>query len=275
MIEREESEGFRYVEGCVRYEDGRVERITEKVALEVPVSVFYDGICFNVLSCTPRDLTDLAYGVSFSNGIIEAASDIVSVDIVEDEASCDIDIILRPGLQVDADKSRLSAVSGLGRRDVADELTSYFPAQMVYLPDAAPIPPTAIARASRELRGLQGMHRQTGATHAAAFVDRDGEFLYISEDIGRHNAVDKLIGRLLLEQVDPTGGFVYLSSRCALELVNKVARYGIGVIATVSAPTSAVIDFATEANVALCAFARDGRFTIYTHPERIELDDAL
>jgi FdhD protein len=140
---------------------------------------------------------------------------------------------------------------------------------MVHIEAEQPIPPSAICAASQGLLERQRMHIDTGATHAASFVDRHGTFLYMSEDIGRHNAVDKLVGQLVRNHVDPSSGFVFLSSRCALELVNKVARYGVGVVATVSAPTSAVIEFAREANVTLCAFARGNRFTVYTHPERI------
>lgn len=269
MMQDEARQGFRYVEGCIRVEGGRAQRVSENIALEVPVSISYNGVYFNVLSCTPRDFEDIAYGVSFSNGIIKQASDVVDVVVEEGSRSYEIDVSLRPGLRVDPSRFRLSSISGMPYRGAPLELASYFPANMVHVDEAESVPPWAIERAARGLLQRQGMHLETGATHAATFVDRDGVFRFISEDIGRHNAVDKLIGSLVRANVDPDSGFVFLSSRCALELVNKIARYGIGVIATVSAPTSSVIDFATEANVTLCAFARENRFTVYTHPQRI------
>lgn len=124
---------------------------------------------------------------------------------------------------------------------------------------------------SRGLLSRQGMHRATGATHAAVFADFEGRPVLMREDVGRHNAVDKLVGALMRAGSDPTEGFVYLSSRCALELVAKCARVGVRIVATVSAPTSAVLDFAETEGIMLCAFAREGRFTVYTHPERLEV----
>jgi FdhD protein len=269
MMQEEAQQGYRQVTGCVRVIGGTGSDVDETIALEVPVSVSYNGVYFNVLSCTPRDFEDIAYGVSFSSGIIKSASDIEAVSVQQGSRSYEIDIKLRAGLRVDPSSFRLSSISGMPYRGAPLELSSYFPANMVHLDGAEPMSPYAIERASQGLMEIQRMHRETGATHAAAFVDRDGNFVHVCEDIGRHNAVDKLVGRLVRNEVDPRSGFVFLSSRCALELVNKIARYGIGVIATVSAPTSSVIDFATEANVTLCAFARSNRFTIYTHPERV------
>ena len=124
---------------------------------------------------------------------------------------------------------------------------------------------------SRSLLSAQGMHRATGATHAAVFADRAGAPVILREDVGRHNAVDKLFGAMLRSGLDPCDGFAYLSRRCALELVAKLERAGVRVVGAVSAPTSAVIDFAEREGVALAAFARDGRFTVYAHPELVDL----
>lgn len=260
---------YRVVHDCCRMSEEGEELLDEAVALEVPVSISYNGVYYNVLSCTPRDLEDEAYGFSLSSGIIESASDIATVEVQCSEGSYDVNVRLREGLRVDPAAFRLCAVSGQPRRDDALALAPYFPARMVHLPASEPIAREAIWRAACGLKDRQDMHLETGATHAAAFMDKQGEFLYVREDVGRHNAVDKLIGALARAKVDPRDGFVFLSSRCALELVNKLARFGVPLVATVSAPTSAVLDFAEEANVTLCAFARGSRFTIYTHPERI------
>jgi len=271
-VSDDEQAACRLVDGCVRFDQGEPHRIVERVALEVPVSISFNGIYYNVLSCTPCDFEDIAYGVAYSAGFITSADDVRSVEVTQLTNAYQIDVILKTRGGFDYSSFMLSSISGVPIRDAEVRLPSYFPAHMVHIGPMSPIPPQAITAASNGLLERQGMHRRTGATHAAAFVDREGAFRFMSEDIGRHNAVDKLIGRLVRNRVDPLSGFAFLSSRCALELVNKLARYGIGVVATVSAPTSAVIDFALEANVTLCAFSRGNRFTVYTHPERIAID---
>ncbi|MEG0095920.1 MAG: formate dehydrogenase accessory sulfurtransferase FdhD [Raoultibacter sp.] len=265
----------RDIPGCLLVSDKGVECTVEAVALEIPVSISYNNVYHDVLSCTPRDLEDIAYGFSFTNGIISSASDIDHVHVKESEGCFAVDIRLRKGLRIDPSAFRLCSGSGKTQREPLPLLSSYLPACRAPLPSGPTFAREAIWKTSQSLVSKQRLHRETGATHAAAFVDRDGKFLYLREDVGRHNATDKLIGALVRNRVDPRDGFVYLSSRCALELVSKLVSYGVRLIATVSAPTSAVIDFAHEANVTLCAFARENRFTVYTHPERIELLETL
>lgn len=260
----------RRVAGCVRFDAQGVHAVEETVAAEVPVSLSCNGVYVSVLSCSPMDLEDLAYGALFTTGVIARASDVAAVDISRLSTSLNIDVTLREGLALPDAALRLSSLSGRPRSRDAEDLAPYFPARMVHVEATRPYPRAAITAAANALLGKQGMHRATGATHAASFVSRAGEFMVLREDVGRHNALDKLIGALVREGRDPHEGFVFLSSRCALELVNKAARFGVELVATVSAPTSAVIEFATEANVTLAAFARDDRFTVYTHPERIE-----
>lgn len=259
----------RRVSGCVRMDAQGAHVREEIVAAEVPVSLSCDGVYVNVLSCTPLDLVDLAYGVLFTTGVVAHAHDVASVEVSELQSAFNVDVALREGVSVPDAAMRLSSLSGRPRSFSDENLKAYYPAHMVHVDASRPYPRQAITKAANALLGKQSMHRATGATHAAAFVSRDGEFLVLREDVGRHNALDKLIGALVRGGFDPHEGFVFLSSRCALELVNKAARFGIELVATVSAPTSAVIDFATEANVTLAAFARNDRFTVYTHPERI------
>lgn len=259
----------RCVPSCTRIDGSGAHPVDETVAVEVPVSLSCDGVYVTVLSCSPVDLEDLAYGVLFSMGIIREARDVSRVAVSRAGGAFNAEASLRAGVTVPDSAWRASPLSGRRRTRETDALEPYFPAHMVRVDASRPYPGAAINAAANALRDCQGMHRATGATHAAAFVSREGRFLLVREDVGRHNALDKLIGALLRAGCDPRDGFVFLSSRCALELVNKAARFGIELVATVSAPTSAVIEFATRANVTLAAFAREDRFTIYTHPERI------
>ncbi len=269
---RRREASVRSVPECVRYDAHGLHMRDETVAAEIPVLLFCNGVCLNALSCTPVDLVDLAYGALFSAGVVDAASDIASVEIGGTADAPIVDVALREGLSASESAMRLSPLSGCPRSLCDQDVPSYFPARMVHVGPSRPFPATAITRAANALRDKQGMHQATGATHAAAFVSREGDFLMLREDVGRHNALDKLIGALLRAGADPQEGFVFLSSRCALELVSKAARFGVGLVATVSAPTSAVLEFAVQADVALAAFARDDRFTVYTHPERIVFD---
>lgn len=225
--------------------------VVETVAREEAVGIYCDGLLVEEISCTPEDLEDLAVGYVFTSGVL--------ADL--DECSC------------------IEAVSGNRRFGIRPcdlrALCASRAAQALRSrgieADGAPfgVSPEAVHRASFALLDAQRMHRGTGATHAAAFADFEGRYRCVREDIGRHNAVDKLIGALLREGVDPLSGFVHLSSRCALDLVRKCATYGIRLVSTVSAPTSAVLEFANERGITLCAFARNGHFTVYTHPETL------
>lgn len=255
---------MREVEALLVREDGCVRR-TEVVAVEMRVDLAVDGVPWTTAACSPGDLEDYAYGAAFAAGLVGEAGDVAGVDVRFAGGTAAIDVRLRatrtalpqaggpalPGCLLDA---------GAAARTAAGAARAY-----------APLEPAAVWRMSRALLPAQGMHLATGATHAAVFADRSGAPVLMREDVGRHNAVDKLVGALLRAGIDPQDGFAYLSSRCALELVAKLARAGVRIVATVSAPTSAVLDFAEREGIALAAFARDGRFTVYAHPELIAL----
>jgi len=127
-----------------------------------------------------------------------------------------------------------------------------------------------VDRALGQLRQDQPLHNLTGATHAAAWADADGTLAWIFEDVGRHNALDKLIGHLLLQPVDRSRGFVVISSRASFEMVQKAHAAGITALIAVSAPTSLAVQLAQAAPMMLAGFARDGRFTLYSHPDYLE-----
>ena len=227
-----------------RVENGQAAQSVEQVAVEVAVRVMLDGSPVAESSFTPCDIDDFAIGCLFSHHAIGGIADIGRIRTVRGEN----------GLTIFAERSR-----GVKRASADAQ-----PAEA-----AKPVPAAAVAQASRMLIEHQIMHQDTGATHAAAFFGADGTLRHVREDVGRHNAVDKLIGCMLAHNTDAADGFVHLSSRCALELVTKCARLGVRLVSTVSAPTTAVLRFADDEGITLAAFARDGRFTVYTHPEGI------
>lgn len=270
---------FRTVE-AVRVTKGVFERLSETVAVESRVDMDVDGTHWASFALSPSDLVDFAYGISLSTGLVSSSGQIAGVEVREEPGSLAISLrrnmadgpveacpdlslpfgsVLPPRVDEDCpatcENGRAAGCQG-GCRNGGSACGPV-------------VSPEAIWRVSESLLPNQGMHLATGATHAALFADPEGRIVLMREDVGRHNAVDKLLGAIVRQGVDPASGFVYLSSRCALELVAKCARVGIRMVATVSAPTSAVLDFAKREGVTLCAFAREGRFTVYTHGERI------
>lgn len=222
----------------------------EMVAVEVPVGLRCDGRSLDTMWCTPCDLEDLAYGALFTQGFIADACDVASLEKTGAEGELELAAVLvSPSL-------RKPPAAGYAEAALRSTELS--------------IQPRAVYRASSSMLAVQAMHRETGATHAAVFADRAGAIRLMREDVGRHNAVDKLVGALARGHEDARDGFVHLSSRCALELVKKCACCGVQVVSTVSAPTTAVLNYAEERGITLCAFSRNDRFTVYTHPERLQ-----
>lgn len=254
-------------------EDGVFAR-EEIVAVESRADVVVDGVYWLSTSLSPRDVEDYVYGVLFSAGFINTVDDVRALRVVHSEDALVFDI--------EIDKARRSVMgaitpasplrtAALLSTTAVDETLAHAEAVAYARQVFEPIEAASIWHQATSLLQSQGLHRLTGATHAATFANREGETLVMREDLGRHNAVDKLIGALMRKDIDPGNGFVYLSSRCALELVSKLAKIGVRLIATVSAPTTAAIDYAEAEGITLCAFAREGRFTIYTHAQQVDL----
>ncbi len=264
-----------------------IEHRTVTIAMESLLDLFVDGVYWASAALSPADLEDYAVGVLFSAGAIDTVDEVASVIVTLDKGGTEarVDVTTKHGLR-DQDiagqrhatgeggivrrRGIPSSVHSWAHRDVAGDLLTK-DRRGTRGPDWEPIESEAVWRMTRSLLARQGMHKATGATHAAVFANRQGIPVLMREDVGRHNAVEKLIGSMLKANVDPSDGFVYLSSRCALELVAKCARLGASIVATVSAPTSAVLEYGEREGIALLAFARDGRFTIYTHPELVHL----
>jgi formate dehydrogenase accessory protein FdhD len=246
------------------------ETLNEVVAEEVAVALVYNGISHAVMMATPCDLEDFGRGFSLTEGIVERPSEIYDVEV--EPVALGIEVRLHIAAQrmarLQERRRSLAGRTGCGLCGL-DSIDAAMRPVKVSTSDAA-VPRRAIERAMAALPGLQRINRINGATHAAGWARLDGTLVAVREDIGRHNALDKLGGAVsgLGLPPDPPG-FVVVTSRCSYEMVHKAAALGAAAIAAVSAPTSLAIETAERARLALAAFVRDGRLTVYANAERI------
>jgi FdhD protein len=250
----------------------------DAVVVEEPLEIRVDGDAIAVTMRTPGDDTRLALGFLFAEGLIDAADD---VGAVERCARDEYVLVMRsaPGRPIDPDRvldSRrwtpaTSACGVCGRRSIDDLV-----ARCGRVTQEVTVAAATVCDSVRRLRAGQRAFAATGGLHAAAAYDETGVQLAIFEDVGRHNAVDKLCGELLLRRaigrarLAPRPALLAISGRCGFEIVQKAAAAGIPVVASVSAASSLAIDLASSAGVTLAAFVRAGRFNVYSHPQRID-----
>ena len=251
-------------------------REPDELAQEVPIALEYNGISHATVLATPCDLEDFAYGFSYTEGIIDSAHDIYDLELAQRDNGIVVQLTIASARlnQLKLRRRSLAGRTGCGLcgLESLDEVQRTLPA---VAPRQALITPAAILRAIEQLRERQPLHLITGATHAAAWADIDGNISHVREDVGRHNALDKLIGHVLRHDIDTTQGMAVISSRASFEMVQKAAAAGMSALIAVSAPTSYAVNLATELNVLLAGFARSNQFTIYTHPEYLRDKDAL
>ena len=252
---------------AVRIADGLVMDVDETIAEETPITISYNGASHAVMMATPSDLEDFAVGFSLTEGLIERAGALTGIAIVRYSRGIELQIETSAEVASSSKRRRLSGRTGCGicgKEDVEDVLRA-----LPRVASQARFPASAIARAMSELAALQPLNAATGAVHAAGFAKADGAIALVREDVGRHNALDKLIGALARSTVDAASGFIALTSRGSFELVQKAAVLGVPLVATVSAPTGLAVRVAHDVGITLAGFARDQRVTVYTHPERV------
>jgi FdhD protein len=261
-------------EGSVRRTARRLtaaggEALDEIVAEEVAVALVYNGISHAVMMATPCDLEDLARGFSLTERIVDKASEIYDVEVepVEGGIEVRLDIAAQRMVRLQERRRSLAGRTGCGLCGIDSIEAAMRPVTVV---DATPpVSRAAIERAMAALPLEQRINRVNGATHAAGWARPDGALVAVREDVGRHNALDKLGGALARSGGLQPGGFVVVTSRCSYEMVHKAAALGAAAIAAVSAPTSLAIETAEQAGIALAAFVRDGRLTAYANADRI------
>ena len=251
-----------------RVDGGGLSVACDSLAEEMPVALVYNGIAHVVLMATPADLAELALGFSLSEGILTAAAQAYDIEV---KPSCNgmevhLEIAAARFQALKARRRNMSGRSGCGLCGI-DSLA----AVQTELP---PVARTGVVRAGdiqaalADLQARQPLRGQTGAVHGAAWV-RKGEIVQVFEDIGRHNALDKLLGYGAAAGVDWQQGFVLISSRASYEMVAKAAMLGIGCVVAVSAPTALAVRLAEQAGITLAGFAKPTQFSIYSQPQYI------
>lgn len=252
-----------------RIEAGVAVQVQESLAEETPVVLAYNLAPYAVMMATPADLEDFAVGFTVTEGIVASASEIGRVEVVRYSRGVElqIEVPLEIGASVGARSRRLSGRTGCGICGTAD--VERVLRELPVVQGGATIDASAVARAMRALAERQPLNDDTGAVHAAGWARTDGTLVYVREDVGRHNALDKLVGALVRGGESAAAGFVVMTSRGSFELVQKVAVLGAALLATVSAPTALAVRVAEGAGVTLVGFAREERLTAYTHAERL------
>jgi FdhD protein len=247
-----------------------VEDVTDFVAEERPVGLLYQGIPHVVMLASPADLEDLGVGFTLSEGIAADASDIQSVDVThqDDSITVNLGISSKSFSALLRQRRNLAGRTGCGLcgvENVEDAIRS--PARVG---DGVRVTSDELHVQLEALQALQPVNARTGSVHAAAWALPGKGIQLVREDVGRHNALDKVIGALVRADRDCSEGYFIITSRASFEMVQKTAMVGVSFVAAVSAPTALAIDMAHKTGVTLVGFARADRHVIYCHPERVQ-----
>lgn len=273
MSTHEDDDGFRGIaqRSVERWRDGVATLVDDVVAEEVPVAMLYNGRSFAVMMATPHDLDDFALGFSLTERLIGDPSQLLQLEtrtLLEG-----IELSMRvtdnaAGSHLDKERERLlpgrSGCGICGTRDLENAVR-----HDSAVGGGALITRDALERAIHELKERQPMNLATGAVHAAAWADTSGRILCVREDVGRHNALDKLIGAIHRAGINVDEGFALVTSRASYEMVTKAASAGIAILAAISAPTALAVELARSAGLTLVGFARPRSHNVYTHPQRL------
>ena len=248
---------------AVRIDAGSSCAAVEQIAEEVPIALVYNGVPHVVVMASPANLEDLALGFSLSEAVIASAAELGGIEIVPEKSGYTVYLSVpaeRVGL-IEQRRRNMTARTGCGLCG-AETIEQ----AMRDVPKVAAGPRVtrhAISAAMKQLPSLQTLNSATGATHAAAWANFNGQLQLVREDVGRHNALDKLIGALAAGGIDTAQGFAVITSRASYEMVQKAAMAGIGLLAAVSAPTALAVRIAREAGVTLAGFVRGERCMVY------------
>lgn len=241
----------------------KIEKINSEVIVETPVSLTVNGEVWFSFMCTPVDLEALAVGFLFNEGLIESAAEITSTRVCP--TNDNVDVWLHHSIQKPKDWSRTSGCTGGMTHLSADTDTAGIaPA----LKNGLLIPATEVCNLIGQLFEAQELYHRSGGVHTSA-LSEDSKILVMAEDIGRHNTLDKIAGRVLLESFTLHHPILLTTGRVSSEMLQKAARIGATLVISRTSPSSLSIDMAQKRGITLIGYAHRNRFNVYTHPERI------
>jgi len=253
-----------------RWRDGEVASVIDHVAEEVPVAFTYHGVPHVVMLATPADLEDLAVGFTLSESIVANRGEIRSVEAVQrDDGALEV----RIGIAADRFSELLRRQRNLtgrtgcglcGAQTVEEAIRNPAP-----VPQGVCVSASALHEALVELKRRQEINSRTGSVHAAAWVVPGSGIRFVREDVGRHNALDKVIGAVVRADGDFAAGYFLVTSRASYEMVQKAATVGAAFLAAVSAPTAFAVRLAAATGLTLVGFAREHQHVVYAHPARL------
>lgn len=269
------ADAFRDID-VVRVEEHSTKPAMDRVAAELPLEVRLEGEPFSVIMRTPGADEDLAVGFLFTEGVIRSASEVRRVEFAEAPNVINVRLsreraeILPELLGQRRQVTTNSSCGMCGRRSLESLEVNGPP-----LPVKWSVRRDVVASLPTQLRVAQRTFDETGGLHAAGLFGIDAHLEISAEDVGRHNAVDKLLGRMLMAGRTPLEtSLLFVSGRSSFEIIQKAFLGGIPFVAAVSAPSSLAIDLARKTGITLLGFVRDDRFNIYSHPERIQISES-
>jgi len=258
--------------GVLRMRGGVLTETADMVVDEVPVALVYNGLSHAVMMATPADLEDFALGFSLSEGIIDSSAACYGIEVEQGGQGIAVQLEIASSAFVGLKERRrtLAGRTGCGLCGV-DSLEQVRRPERVLAP-AVGFHAAGVRKALGLIGAEQQLTRLTGAAHAAAWCGMDGSLRIVREDVGRHNALDKVIGAMARGKASPEDGFFLITSRVSFEMAQKAIVAGVPALVGMSAPTMAAVELAERAGMTLLAFARGRDFVCYTHPEHLGLD---
>jgi FdhD protein len=251
------------------HQSGQEQSGRDHIATELPVALTYNRLSHVVMMVTPADLEDFALGFSLTEGIIGTPEDLLAIRVLPREGGMEVAMTISEAWfdRLTTQRRNLTGRTGCGLCGAERiEQALRYPQPVA---DSFRTTHGTIQKALTSLKEHQPLQALTGATHAAAWCCTDGGILLLREDVGRHNALDKLLGALARQAFDPATGFLLISSRASYEMVYKAAARGVQILVAVSAPTTLAIEFAERCGLSLVGFARPGRHNVYSFKQRI------
>lgn len=253
-----------------RWRDGTLEHVSDRVAEEVPVALTYHGVSYVVMLATPANLEDLAAGFTLSEGIVGSPDEIHSLEAVRrDDGALEVKIGISAERFSELLRRQRNTTGRTGCGICGTATVEEAIKEPPTVPEGLRVSTEEMHAALRSVHTQQRINRETGSVHAAAWVVPGKGIQLVREDVGRHNALDKIIGALIRSRTDFSKGWFLITSRASYEMVQKTAIVGVSFLAAVSAPTAFAIRLARSTGLTLVGFAREHTHVVYSHPSRL------